>query len=218
MAQIGAVVVPLSPLLRGTGLITLLKDSDTEMVITNVDFVEILNPIKPALSAIKADRYWLIDSSATEGYQSYQLLKARANDQDPQRIELGDQDPYNIIYSSGTTGFPKGIIHTHYVRAMYCTLFAAAYRISPESIVLHTGSIVFNGAFLTLMPTMYLGATYILHPQFDAEAMIRTIKEERVTHIDVVPAQVIALLNSPNFALKNLGSLEMFHCYRGAPS
>jgi acyl-CoA synthetase (AMP-forming)/AMP-acid ligase II len=216
VAKMGAVVVPLSPLLRGTGLITLLKDSDTEMVITDKTFVEILNPIKPGLSAIKADRYWLIDSTETEGYQGYQIMKAQASDQDPQGIELSDQDPYNIIYSSGTTGLPKGIIHTHYVRAMYCTIFASSYRISPESIVLHSGSIVFNGAFLTLMPAMFVGATYILHPQFDAEAMIRTIKEEKVTHVDLVPAQVIALLNSPNFTLRNLESLEMFHSI-GAP-
>ena len=93
VAKMGAVVVPLSPLLRGTGLITLLKDSDTEMVITNKSFVEILNPIKPGLSAIKDDRYWLIDSTETEGYQGYQLMKAQASDLDPQGIELSDHGP-----------------------------------------------------------------------------------------------------------------------------
>ena len=46
VARIGAVVVPLSPLLRGSGLITLLNDSDTQMVITNKSFAEILDPIK----------------------------------------------------------------------------------------------------------------------------------------------------------------------------
>jgi len=67
----------------------------------------------------------------------------------------------------GTTGTPKGIVHTHYIRAIYCTLFASTFRMSPESVVLHSGSIVFNGAFLTLMPAMYLGAKYILHKSFD---------------------------------------------------
>ncbi|MBK8434673.1 MAG: long-chain fatty acid--CoA ligase, partial [Chloroflexi bacterium] len=124
--------------------------------------------------------------------------------------------PYNIIYSSGTTGLPKGIIHTHAIRAAYCTIFAASYRITPESIILHTGSLVFNGAFLTLMPAMFVGATFILHPQFDAEAMIETVAQERVTHTKMVPSQIIAMLNAPNFDPARMQSLEMIGSV-GAP-
>jgi long-chain acyl-CoA synthetase len=216
VAATGAVVVPLSPLLRGSGLVSLLQDSDTAMVITNQAFADILDPLRSQLPAIRPDRYVLTDGPERKGYQSYGSLKSRAGDSDPPAIDLKDQDHYNIIYSSGTTGLPKGIIHTHYVRAMYCTHFSSSFRIHPESVILHTGSIVFNGAFLTLMPAMYLGATYILHPQFEAEAMIRTIREEKVTHVDVVPAQVIGLLHSPNFGLETCGSLECLICL-GAP-
>lgn len=216
VARIGAVVVPLSPLLRGSGLVSLLNDSDTLVVITHSGFVEILDPLKEQLPAIRSDRYLLIDSDGRPGYQGYHHLKDLAGEHDPPYVEIQDQDPYNIIYSSGTTGLPKGIIHTHYVRAMYCTHFSAGFRIRPESVILHTGSIVFNGSFLTLMPAMYLGATYILHPQFNAEAMIRTIREEKVTHVDMVPAQVIALLNAPDFGLESCGSLDCLMCL-GAP-
>jgi acyl-CoA synthetase (AMP-forming)/AMP-acid ligase II len=216
VAKIGAVVVPLSPLLRGSGLVTLLRDSDTVMVVTNSDFVEILDPIKAELPAIPAGRYILTDNSGTGGYKNYHEMKNLASDKEPEEIEITDHDPYNIIYSSGTTGLPKGIVHTHYIRAMYCMIFSSSYRISPESVILHSGSIVFNGAFLTLMPAMFLGSTYILHPQFNAEKMIESIQRERVTHVDVVPAQVIALLNSPGFSFDALKSIEMFLCI-GAP-
>jgi len=216
VAAIGAVVVPLSPLLRGPGLVSLLNDSDTLLVITQKAFTPFLDPIKDQLPAIQPDRYLLIDSDLLPGYLSYHDLKAQASASPPPRVEISDQDPYNIIYSSGTTGLSKGIVHTHYVRAMYCTHFSSFFRIHPESVILHTGSIVFNGAFLTLMPSMYLGATYILHPQFDAEAMIQTIHDEKVTHVDMVPSQLIALLQSPRFGLETCGSLECLLCL-GAP-
>jgi long-chain acyl-CoA synthetase len=80
---------------------------------------------------------------------------------------------------------------------MYAGLMSASWRMSPESIVLQTGAIVFNGAMLTLLPAFYCGATYILHKQFDAQAMIDTIATEKVTYIMMVPSQIIAMLNLP---------------------
>jgi acyl-CoA synthetase (AMP-forming)/AMP-acid ligase II len=80
---------------------------------------------------------------------------------------------------------------------------------TPESVVLHTGAIVFNGAFVTLMPCFFLGARYVLQRQFDADQAIEIIERERVTHTMMVPAQIIALLNSPKFAPEKLASLEM---------
>ena len=123
---------------------------------------------------------------------------------------------YNIIYSSGTTGDPKGIIHTHHVRSLYGTLFANAWRMTPESVVLQTGSIVFNGSFLTLMPWMYLGCSYILHKAFDPVAMIATIARERVTHMMMVPAQIVAMLNHPAYDPARMTSVEMIMSV-GAP-
>ena len=54
-----------------------------------------------------------------------------------------------------------------------------------------------------------LGATYILMPSFETIPFIEIIKREKVTHIMVVPSQIIAILNAPNFSYENLKSLEM---------
>jgi long-chain acyl-CoA synthetase len=89
---------------------------------------------------------------------------------------------------------------------MYATTFAASYRMTPETINLHAGAIVFNGAFVDLMPTVFVGATYILLSQFEPVSYIETIEREKVTHIMVVPAQIIAMLNAPNFSYDALKS------------
>lgn len=216
VAKIGAVVVPLSPLLRGAGLVRLLNDSDTVLVITNGAFADILDGIKAELPAIAADRYILTDAAGRPGYHYYQSLTAATSSANPPAAEIGGEDAYNIIYSSGTTGLPKGIVHTHAIRGAYCTSFSSAYRITPESVILHTGSLVFNGAFLTLMPAMFLGSTYILHPQFDAQALVDTVAREAVTHIMMVPSQIVAMLHAPNFSATALQSLQMV-CSVGAP-
>ena len=87
---------------------------------------------------------------------------------------------------------------------------------TPESVVLHAGAIVFNGAMLDLMPWMYLGATYILHKTFNPAEVLKTIDQEKVTHMVMVPSQIVALLNHPDFDPKKLGSLEMLQSV-GAP-
>jgi acyl-CoA synthetase (AMP-forming)/AMP-acid ligase II len=208
-AKIGAVVVPSSTLLLETAMQTLLQDSDSVLLITNASFVDKINHIKSELPAIADDRYLLVDFSGQSGYQDYHTLKAAADDQEPEGIEINDDDPFNIMYSSGTTGLPKGIVHTHYIRGWYGTTFAASYRMTPESITMHAGAIVFNGAFVDLMPTVYVGATYILLSQFDPISYIETIEREKVTHVIMVPAQIIAILNAPNFSARALESLEM---------
>jgi acyl-CoA synthetase (AMP-forming)/AMP-acid ligase II len=216
-AKTGLVIVPSSTMLNEGGLATLLKSSDTALVIADSSFADTLDRLRPDLPAIADDRYVLVGpDDRREGFSSYADFTGPASEANPPDIPIDDHDMYNIMYSSGTTGAPKGIVHTHYVRAMYCTIFAGCWRMTPESVCLHSGAIVFNGAMLDLMPWMYLGATYILHEKFDPEAVIADIQKEQVTHIVMVPAQIVAILNSPAFDPKKLASLEMIHNV-GAP-
>ncbi len=214
-ARTGAVIVPLSPLLQESGLLTLLTDSDTRLVISDAAFTPVLRRLRDRLPDIPAGR-WIAVGPSTPGFLNYDAFIAAAGTDELREVQLSDGDPFNIMYSSGTTGLPKGIVHSHYVRAMYCTLFAQAWRMTPESIVLHAGSIVFNGAMVDLMPWMYVGATYVLHDGFVAERVIEDIARWKVTHIILVPAQIIAILEDPAYRPEKLSSLQMLHNL-GAP-
>ncbi|MBV8444123.1 MAG: AMP-binding protein, partial [Hyphomicrobiales bacterium] len=146
-AKTGIVIVPMSTLLQEGGLATLLRDSDSVAVLAEASFAQTLDRIRGELPALRADRFVLVGCQAEPPprFRTYEDFTAGAAEDNPLDAGLTDADVYNIMYSSGTTGAPKGIVHSHYVRAMYCTLFASAWRMTPESVVLHAGAIVFNG-------------------------------------------------------------------------
>ncbi len=215
VAKTGIVVVPLSPLLRGDGLVNLINDADSMAVVTMDRLAPEIDAVRPRLD-VPADRFILIDGPGRDGYVQYVDLTATASEAEPPWVDVTDDDIFNIVYSSGTTGLPKGIVHTHGIREAYATGFTASYRIHPESVILHSGSLVFNGSFLTSMPAFYLGCTYVLMRAFDAREMIDLMAAERVTHVMAVPSQIIALLAHDDFNETHLPHLEMM-CSVGAP-
>lgn len=212
-AKAGFVVVPLSPLLRGAGLVNLINDAGSKALFTMSRLIEFVVPVRDQL-ALDDDKVFLVDGEA-EGYQPYPDVESGPAPE-PDLPQVTDEDVFNIIYSSGTTGDPKGIVHTHYVRTAYATGFANSYRIGPESVVLHSGSLVFNGAFLTVMPWLNMGCTFVLMPGFDASEMLAAIAAEKATHCMMVPSQIIELMQHDEFRSESLPGLEMV-CSVGAP-
>jgi long-chain acyl-CoA synthetase len=199
--QTGLAAVPLSPLLRADGLAALLADAGVSALVAGERQAAEAEEARGRLG-LPADRLLVVGGS-------YATAVAAASPDPPPRADLPDDQPLTIVYSSGTTGEPKGIVHTHAIRAAYGTGFASSFRMRPESVVLHSGSLAFNGAFVTLMPALYLGCTYVLLPAFEPDRVLEALAAEEVTHVMLVPSQIVALLARGEFDARHLPSLEM---------
>jgi acyl-CoA synthetase (AMP-forming)/AMP-acid ligase II len=208
-AKLGAPIVPMSPLLNGAGVASLARDAEARVLVATRsregvvdDARAVLGESMPIVVFADGDRATGDDSLHTGAW-----LDAVADD--APKVAIGGDDVMTIMYTSGTTGTPKGIVHTHFIRAMYATLMANAWRMTPESVVLHSGSLVFNGAMVTMLPALMLGATFIAHRAFDAAAFVETVSREQVTHTMLVPSQIVAILDAPGFDPARLASLQM---------
>jgi long-chain acyl-CoA synthetase len=203
--SIGAVLVPLSPLLQLAGLCSLLENAQPSCIVTTGALLPVVEEALRKIADCNPPQVLVVGArgSAFE----YERMLATVDAQFVPE-ECSPDDLFNIMYTSGTTGLPKGIMHTHRTRSMYGLLFGQALGIGSDSVVVHSGSIVFNGAFVMMLSVLYGGGKYVLASQFDAEQMIELVATERATHITLVPSQLVALLNTPGLDATRLESLR----------
>ncbi len=121
---------------------------------------------------------------------------------------------FNIIYSSGTTGLPKGIVHSHAMR--YRQASRSLFGIERGSTMLLATPLYSNTTLMPLLAALFHGGRVILMPKFDAERYLDIAEAERVTHTMLVPVQYQRLLDLPSFSERDLSAFRMKQC-TGAP-
>jgi len=230
-----AVVVPVNPMNKADEVQHYISDPETKVVICSADLaatVEAANAALPEharVRAIVATRYsdtmpagtiaeadapppameqWLrSDPPLPAGCTRW--LDAIGERLAPTPARAGPDDLALLPYTSGTTGLPKGCMHTHRTLMHNCVGGAWGYAGGPEPIVLGVVPMFhITGMLYSVLGSVYSGATVVVMPRWDRELAGRLISARRISHWVCIPTMVIDLFGSPNYKSFDLSSLR----------
>jgi acyl-CoA synthetase (AMP-forming)/AMP-acid ligase II len=201
----GAVAVPLPVLAHPCHLAQLIDDSDARVLFVAPSRGGSPSPVSLDVARRPGGPTVVVLSDAPDGYEA--ALASAPSTRCPAAVSMTDD--CNIIYSSGTTGVPKGIVHTHASRAMFTYALRTMFRIDGTAVTLVTTPLYTNGTWMTLLPTVASGATTVVMPEFSARGALDLVERERCTHTFMVPTQLTMLLAEPSFDGRDLSSLRI---------
>ncbi|WP_166424643.1 AMP-binding protein [Paraglaciecola sp. 20A4] len=201
----GAVVVPLNLAVNEQGLINMLNDSQSKVLFATPEQAERLtgqlNQVPALTTSIIYQKTTTLDGLDYETWRDAEPLTHLD-------IDISDNAPCNIIYSSGTTGQPKGIkqIHRRRIQATYELALANRYHQSAISIC--SLGMYSNIAMASVFCPLVVGGTCVIQKDFTPTTWIETVKKYQVTHTMMVPIQFQRILEADNFSPDATSSLE----------
>ncbi len=208
-AKVGAVVVPLNWRLVPDELEFILKDSGTTRLIFGEEFVATVSELHSR--GDKTDiKQWLqvtADAALTPFAESYQKFRDASDSSEPTIAASGDDMLY-IMYTSGTTGLPKGVVHSHNTSIWSIITVAATTYFHEQDRFLGALPMFHVGALLPLTLNIYRGATSIVMRSFDPKLAWELIQNERITTGLAVPAMLNFMLQVPEFEKYDFSSLR----------
>ena len=198
----GACLVPISTMLTAEQAGGLVADSGATLLVASagtralVEAFDARGRVRRVASDFTAPG-WMTLAALVDGVAST-----------PPSIRYASSDPFNIIYSSGTTGLPKGIVQSHRARRHWSWSNALEMGFRHDSVALITTPLYSNGTWFMLLPPLLLGATVVVMERFSPGEFLALVEKHRVTHSFVVPAQCQMLLDDASLDTADLSSVE----------
>ena len=134
------------------------------------------------------------------------LLKDRATSEPD--VHVGEDEPFAVLLTSGTTGFPKGCLATHRTFVFHCINNAIEKGLNVHDRAILSSPIYFNAGRSFTLAMIYYGATVFLHERFDAAEVLATIEREKITYVGAVPTMCERMLAVPNVDAINTSTLR----------
>lgn len=210
---LGAIFVPLNFRLTGEELAFIIGDAGVHTLVVDPDLTEVISGVRERLPC---QRYLSV-GQGVDGYESLETAIAAATPID-EAVEVGAHDTLLIMYTSGTTGLPKGAMLTHgnfiwnNINASY------SMGVSRDDVTLSTAPLFHIGGLNTgVITSLQMGNPIVIARHFEPGLILSLIEQHKVTHMFGAPAMFLFMSQHPNFDTTDLSSIRLFIC-GGAPA
>ena len=204
-AKCGAIAVPTNPLLKEQEFSYMIQDSGATILFiqeTDIPFCQSL-----PLSSLGLKHVICLDRGAGDIKDYEQLLKESHPDEI--EVQVAETDPAMIVYTSGTTGLPKGVTLTHKNCLTDTRHIVMEMLIEMHHVFLLIFPFFHTAAISQMFRTWYVGATQVLSPSTNPVDIVKTISREKITDVIIVPTLLNAICNLPDIDQYNLSSLRL---------
>ncbi len=208
----GFIAAPFNPRLKDSELEFVINNSLAKTVFIGSELVDTVKSIRQRLPNVK---HFICLEGAFTDMTSYDDLLESSSGDEPDVIVTEDT-PVGIIFTSGTTGVPRGALYTQRrlieeskTLSLDMGLEHGHKRIQITPLFHIAGNSHFRAS-------LYTGGCNVICKSFDVAQTLRLIQTEKATHMDIVPTHLIAILNHPDLKQYDIGSLKMIF-YGGSP-
>ena len=212
-AAVGATFVPLNYRAKPEELAYMVNAADVNVLFVAERYWSIFQDLKPAVPGVQ--HAFPLDFEPP-GHQSYAQLRASGEDI-PVFADVDDDEATLIIYTSGTTSLPKGVVLSHKaLTALVVNTQSPADPTADQQVVLVSVPFYHIAGATTLVSAVFSGRRLVILPAFDPGAWLAAVEREQVTHAFVVPTMLKRILEVDDFEQYDLSTLRMI-TYGAAP-
>ncbi|ANP45935.1 class I adenylate-forming enzyme family protein [Candidatus Viadribacter manganicus] len=200
----GVAVAPIAPSSTADSIVDMIADCGAKVFFVDRSVAEALGD---RLNTLKAKVVGLDDGAPGTPFSAF---LARVGSR-PAPVAIHEDMPFNIIYSSGTTGTPKGIVQSHGMRFGH-VMRAAPMGYGENTVALLSTPLYSNTTLVSFFPAIGWGGAVVLMKKFDAAHYLELAQRHRATHTMLVPVQYSRLMAREDFDSFDLSAFQMKFC------